>query len=197
MVKWSEARSNGFVAQLFNERFGVQLEPIPRSIVHGAKTPDFRVGPESEPTLICEVKTFIEDENWPPADGKLHSRVDNGPARVGRAIGEAHDQLVLHSAPRVLVLHNTTRWLDAGDLDDAFRGFRPYGTADGSFSYIEVSARKVAFGEIREKKVAIDFYVWIEHTAPDVKLFFRAHSQKGKDVAQTYFAIPQSKWKPV
>jgi hypothetical protein len=200
MKKRAETTSNEFVRDLLKSKYAIDLEPIPPSKDQGVKTPDFRYGPEESPLLVCEVKTFVDAESWPPADGEIHGRNDTGPSRVGGAIHKAHAQLIPFNAPKVLVLHNTTVWLDAGDLDDAFLGFRRYFDKEGGFSYFDESARKVAMGKICEEKAQIDLFVWIQHTVrendqPTVCFRTHMHRRTGIDITERHFGVDRKVWK--
>ena len=178
------------VAALLHERYGVTCIPIPASAV---KTPDLEcVGVNGE-EFVCEVKAFEQDWDWPPADGEVHSRRDNAPERVGRAIADAHAQLRGHHVPRVLVLVNRCRLMDAMDLHAAFTGRLGYVNPDGSIHHHDYSAYRVAWGYISEKKTEIDLYIWIDLTrgrAEDPEMWFRVHEEAGEEFACRAFGVP-------
>lgn len=179
-----------FVARLLRERHGVQSTAIPTG---ADKSPDLQCVAGDGTCFSCEVKTFTGDPDWPPADGELYSRRDNGPERIGRAIAEAHAQLATHPRPWVLVLVNRDHWLDQMDVQAAFEGRLGYVNPDGSIHHYDVSARRVAAGYIKEKKLDIDLYIWIECARGrpgDPEVFFRVHHPAGAAFAERAFGLP-------
>ena len=179
-----------FVARLLEERHGVRCTPIPTG---PGKTPDLRCVGRTGAEFVCEVKTFNSDPNWPPADGKIHSRRDNGPERIGRAINDAHGQFAAFPKPWVLVLVNRARMLDQMDMQAALEGRLPYVSPDGTIHHYDISARRVAAGHIRDKKFDIHLYIWIDcmrGRQQDPGVFFRVHQPDGAAFAEAAFGLP-------
>lgn len=179
-----------FVARLLEELHGVQSTPIPTG---ECESPDLDCLARDGSRFVCEVKTFNSDPNWPPADGKMHVRRDNGPDRIGRVIKKAHSQFGEYPRPWVLVLVNRARMLDQMDMQAAFEGRLGYVNPDGSIHHYDVSARRVAAGDIKKRKFDIDLYIWIDctrgrHDAPEV--FYRMHHPDGSGFAEAAFGLP-------
>jgi hypothetical protein len=185
-----KSRANNFVSALFTKRFGITLTPITEA---NPKTPDFEFCLSNNRIFVCEVKEF-EYYTLGPPDGEIHSRIDNGPARVGRDIKKAYAQLKQYECLKVLALLCNTPFLDVKDLEEAFNGYMIYGNQH--FSYINEVSKKIAEGDIKEIKKDIDLYIWIDAFQKSIdkaKVFFRYPSQTGFSLSQKYFANPKSK----
>ena len=86
------------------------------------------------------------------------TRPDNGAARVGAIIHEAYKQLATATEAKVLVIVNDDS-LDFLDLREALNGYLAYGT--GESRYKSTAARRIANGRIRDEKLRIDLYIWL------------------------------------
>lgn len=178
------------VARILRERHEVQSQQIPPG---AGKTPDLHCVGRDGTQFSCEVKTLVDDPDWPPADGQLHSKRDTGPERVGRAIGEARAQLATRPRPWVLAVVNRDPMLDQMDMHAAFEGRLGYMNTDGTLHHYDISARRVAVGYIRERKFDIDLYIWFECARgrrDDPEVFFRVHHRNGAAFAEAAFGLP-------
>ena len=129
---------------------------------------------------------------------------DNAPARVAAVIHKAVKQLDACSLPKVLVMLNDERQMDALDFEEAFNGFLDYGDERTGYMRNVVSAETAAVQRIREDRWSIDLYVWINrydgsrawrpsgpapHEEPGP--FFRFTTDAGYGLARKCFGAPE------
>ena len=128
---------------------------------------------------------------------------DNGPSRVGEAIHTAYRQLATAKETKVLVFLNDEHLIDLLDLHEAVNGYLVYGNDDvGRFK--NLSGMRIAEGRIKDEKLQIDLYVWINryegrthHRVDGQPLeaharggpFFACTSEAGHDLAVRYFRM--------
>lgn len=185
----SLSKSEQYVIDLFQRRFGVELVKIPQS---QGKSPDFESVRNGQRVFVAELKDIeylspSEDRGWTVekfSDGSQSAnRTDNAVSRVARKIHDAFGQLEQYSAPRVLIFLNHDPAVDVNDLEEAYTGEHTYGNE--VFSYVNTSSKKIAEGCIREEKDKIDLYIWIDRM--DERIWFRSPQQSGDDLARRLF----------
>lgn len=202
----TELDDERYVRELFAELYGVELRKVPES---KAKTFDYELLSNEQRVAAVEVKRFgvvprTPENGWVRDASGFMTRRDNGAARVGAAIHDAHKQLITSTATKVLVFVNDDSLMDALDLKEAVDGYLVYGSDDvGRFK--NLSGMKIAQGRILTKKNDIDLYVWINryegrtsHRADGKPI--EAHAQRGPffwctndvgyDLARKFFKVP-------
>ena len=201
-----ELEDERFVRELFERLYGVQLRKVPES---DTKTFDFELLAGARRVAAVEVKTLIRvprtaENGWvQDANGSM-TRPDNGAARVGAIIHEAYKQLATATEAKVLVIVNDDS-LDFLDLREALNGYLAYGT--GESRYKSTAARKIANGRIRDEKLRIDLYIWLNryegrypHRSDGQPLplhqqrdpLFVLASEAGHGLARTFFGAPET-----
>jgi len=197
--------SEKLIQRIFQSRFGIALTKIDE--LHGKKgrTSDFEHVREGQRVFVCELKDF-EDVPLLKKPGRtiIHHPdgfvetfgKDNSLDRVGRHIRKAHKQLSKYSEPKVLIFLNYTRSLDVTDLEEAFRGFRIM-AVENDTQYVNVYARRVAEGDIKEIKKEIDLYIWVDTTSDstsmtEAKVYFRTVTEAGRKLARECFGKPST-----
>jgi hypothetical protein len=198
-----------YVRELFESRFGVQLRKVPES---AEKTFDFELLSEGRRLAAVEVKRLgraprTEENGWKSSPGTgFVSRPDNSASRVGDTIHKAVKQLATSADPKVLVLVNDDS-MDLLDLHNALKGYLLYGTEETGYFKNNVGM-KVARGRIRDEKLQIDLYIWINryegriphridglplepHAEPN-RPFFVFVSYAGYDLARSRFGVPEA-----
>jgi hypothetical protein len=192
-----ERQEEKYVRELFATRFKTDLRKLPVSRKAGVKTADYELLAGAERAAVLEVKRLERTPRTPKngwrvieRNGVCHAeREDNGPARAGRAIHAAHQQLRNYVEPKVLVFVNDESVMDVQDLGEAFNGFLNYGNDE--VGYANKASAKIAYGDIREEKKLIDLYVWIDrHGTNDA--VFRFTTDAGLNVTQRFFGCPES-----
>jgi hypothetical protein len=193
-----------YVRELFKQLYGVQLRKVPES---REKTFDFELMSGDRCVAAVEVKRLGDvpmtpENGWRPTDSGFMSRPDNAASRVGTAIHAAYKQLARATSPKVLVFVNDAH-MDFLDLKEAVEGYLVYG--DGDQRFRSPTGMKIAEGRIREEKLAIDLYVWINRydgrfprrvdglpLEPHAERgpHFACTSEVGHDLATTYFNLP-------
>jgi len=198
-----------YVRELMADLYGVQLAKIPES---DTKTFDYELLSSGRRVAAVEVKRLgvaarTPENGWVRTEGGALTRPsgDNASARVGAAIHDAYKQLSTATSPKVLVFLNDEHLIDLLDLHEAVNGYLIYG--DGAHAHKNLAGMKVAQGRIREEKMQIDLYVWINryegrvhHRADGQPLaaheqrgpFFRCTSDAGYELARRHFGMPES-----
>lgn len=180
-----------WVQEFLHSTFELVAERVPEST---AKTPDLSGATKSGTPFVCEVKTIDAVQRLVPADGQVHCLGrDNAVARVIAKIDDAHGQLAMSEAIRILTLLNRAPLVDVLDLDNAFQGHLDYATVDGEFHHREIGASLTdAFRRIEEKKREIDVYLWINDrplAADEIRYCVRVHSPRGAEFAEAAFGF--------
>jgi hypothetical protein len=138
---------------------------LPESDIPSVKTPDYEMMSEERRAAVVEVKQLgrvprTAENGWRLDESTgFSTRTDNGAARVGAAIHRAYKQLSRFAEPKVLVFVNDDS-MDFLDLREALQGYLLYGTDEVGF-FRNDAGRRVSEGTIREEKLTIDLYVWI------------------------------------
>jgi hypothetical protein len=195
-----------YVRELFAELYSVELKKVPEA---DTKTFDFELVDAGRRVAAVEVKTLgrvprTPENGWQPTEyGALVRAHDNSAARVGAAIHDAYKQLRSANEPKVLVFVNDEH-MDALDLKEAISGYLVYGT--GTTRYRNPAGMRVAEGRIRDERLRIDLYVWINRyerrtprrvdgealeTHATRGPFFTFTSDAGYDLARRFFKAPE------
>ena len=164
------------VVQLL-KRYGLQAKRFDKQEVGHGKTPDFRVFKEEQFVFFCEVKNPEEDK-W------LDKQLEEAPSGVVVG-GNRHDPIYnrlanrVHEAvkqfdainpdmnyPNVLVLVNSDYMSDFEDLIAILTGHLPGLTEEHYPTFFEYSE-----GRIREEKLRIHLYLWIDVFRSEIQLF--------------------------
>jgi hypothetical protein len=143
--------------------------------VEGQRTPDFRLFRDAALAGHCEVKspqedTWIDDELAEKAfnePDRVHvaggSREDKLAAKIARHIDGAADQFAVVNAdralPNILALVSHDPMATHDDLVEALTGY--FYLQDGDKLAVNM---RVAKGKIKDKKNAIDLYMWFDAT---------------------------------
>ena len=145
------------------------------------------------------------ENGWVPEYGG-RTRPDNGASRVGSAIHTAYKQLATATNPKVLVLLNDEHAIDFMDLHEAVNGYLVYGN-DEVGRFRNLSGVKIAEGRIKDEKLAIDLYVWINRYERLFSFrsdrqplplqqqrgpFFGFMSNAGHELATRFFKVPET-----
>jgi hypothetical protein len=195
-----------YVRELLEQLHGVQLRKMPEA---DSKTFDFELLSSGRRVAAVEVKTLgrtprTKANGWITDEHGFDTRTDNGASRIGDAIHAAYKQLSAAAEPKTLVIVNDDA-IDALDLDEAVNGYLMYG--EGDLRFKNTAAQKITRGRIRDEKLAIAMYIWINryegrhlHRVDGQPLplhqqrgpFFRFTSDAGHDLAKTYFGVPDT-----
>lgn len=200
-----ELEDECYVRELFEQLYALRLRKVPES---NHKTFDFELTVQQRRIAAVEVKTLMAtprttENGWVHSQQGFVTRTDNAAKRVGAQIHEAYKQLVKASEPRVLVFVNDETLMDFLDLKEAVNGYVIYGEGEERFK--NTTGMKVAQGRIREEKLAIDLYVWINRNGrrslrrmdglplePHAQRgpLFACTSDAGYELATQHFKVP-------
>jgi hypothetical protein len=207
-----ESPEEGYVRELFNRRFGIQLRKIPEST---EPTPDFELLDEVGRVAVLEVKTLeraarTEENGWRRVEGGGLTRNDNAPGRVGTCIAKAWRQLASHPEPKVLVFVNDETGIDVHDLEAAFHGTLPFGNEELGYADVPIAMPAAMTGRIKDVKRKIDLYIWLDRKYGEGRLVqvfptgqppftetrtegptFRCVTDAGYELARRYFGCPE------
>jgi hypothetical protein len=193
-----------YVRELFEELYAIQLRKVRES---RERTFDFELLDQEHRVAAVEVKRLgvvprTAENGWVATDSGFMTRQDNAAARVGAAIHDAYKQLAKATDPKVLVFVNDAH-MDFLDLREAVDGYLIYGEGDQRFR--NPTGMKIAQGRIREEKLSIDLYVWINRyegrlpsrvdglpLEPHAQRgpLFACTSEAGHNLGTTYFGLP-------
>lgn len=204
MIKLSLSEKH--ILQLFQSRYQIHLEKIDERGGEKGKTPDFEYRENGKQVFVCELKNF---QNLRPSEKtgwkiKKHSdtftsfsRISNAIHRVSDAIHHAHKQLEHYDTLKVLIILNQNWKLGVDNLEETIKGYRVLGMDDEG-TLIDNYAKRASEGKIKNIKMNIDLYVWIdsftkydadisEDTTLD-KVYFRYTTKQGQNIMQKYFS---------
>jgi hypothetical protein len=198
--------SEKHITQLFQSRYQIDLEKINEHGGQKGKTPDFEYREKGKPVFVCELKNLqnirpSEETGW---EIKKHSdtftsfsRISNAINRVSDAIYHAHKQLEHYDTSKILIILNQNWNLGVDNLEETIKGYRVLGNDDNG-THIDNYARRASEGKIKNIKMNIDLYVWVdtdthkydtevsEDTTMD-KVYFRYATKQGQNILQKYF----------
>jgi hypothetical protein len=192
--------SEKYIQQLFFTRFGITLSKIDELGGNEGQTSDFEYCIERQRIFVCELKDFEDVPsskkhgwaiiNHPNGNVEAFGK-DNAVDRISRHIYKAYKQLSKYLEPKILIFLNHTPSLNVGDFEETFQGRRIMAEENG-IRYINVFAKRVADGEIKDIKKKIDLYIWVDsafrRTAfKEDKVYFRTITEAGRKIAKDYF----------
>ena len=192
--------SEKYVQNLFRDRYGIFLKKIDERDGKGGKEPDFEYIENDKRIFVCELKEYeavnpSEKTGWEVthhSDGSIEAtRNSNAPNKVSGSIHQAYKQLQKYSVPKILIFLNHYPGLDVGDLDETYKGFGEYSI--GYRKLIDTYYKRASEGKIKDEKVKIDLYIWIDASNKNVnlesdKFYFRTVTDFGKNTYKKYFS---------
>lgn len=154
------------VEAVFAER-GLNLAPFAKGEVRSGKTPDRRVMRGAELVAYVEVKSprddWLDGQLDRAAPGQIVGGLRNDPVfnRLARQVEKAAQQFDAVNSdrrlPNILVFVNHDEMSNPHDLIETLTGF--FHASDGDRI---ATNRRVSEGAIRELKLRIDAYMWID-----------------------------------
>jgi hypothetical protein len=184
------AEDESAVAAFWQNR-GFETRRFDEKETQFSKTPDFKLCRQGRLVAFCEVKTFQHDtwldqavEKAAPGELAGGSRPDPIYNRISNAVHTAVRQLeavnLQHEALNFLVLVNRDKAAKPRDLTSVLTGY--WNPLRGVFSKTHTAYSE---GRIREEKLKIDLYVWMEPSRDgslQARLFFFGNDKTKEQV---------------
>jgi hypothetical protein len=165
--KPNEDSDLALVEELLFAGKGLELERFDRAETLAGRTPDFRVRREGTLKAFCEVKSprddWLDEQLDKAQPGQIvgGARKDATFNRIARHVAKAATQFeavnASRSVPNILVVVNHADATGFGDLQETLTGM--FHTTSGERI---PTMRNISEGWIREARMKIDLYVWID-----------------------------------
>jgi hypothetical protein len=150
------------------QKEGFDVADFSKSEIRTGKTPDFRLSRNGIDVAYCEVKSFqrdcwLEEQINKVPSGELAGGLRPDPIfnRISNAIHTAYQQFDSvnpgHHLMNFLFLVNHDTSAKSDDLDRVLTGFE-----NPRMGILEPTCTQYSLGRIRNEKVKIDLYVWLD-----------------------------------